>query len=161
MIRQQYKNACMGLVMSPAAICEHLKSDDSKFFLCLSEIRKSVYYGLSGYLVAERRRTNFIQRKKSRYICFIHFSKERSKRSMKDLVHIRKTDISVKEHKGQLVAIFRKIDTVYMIDQTEETLNQRKKFNRGDTRKESILQLLTRAIFIERVFSWGSKLESQ
>ncbi len=80
---------------------------------------------------------------------------------MKDLVHIRKTDISVKEHKGQLVAIFRKIDTVYMIDQTEETLNQRKKFNRGDTRKESILQLLTRAIFIERVFSWGSKLESQ
>ena len=35
---------------------------------------------------------------------------------MKDLVHIRKTDISVKEHKGQLVASFRNIDTVYMID---------------------------------------------
>lgn len=51
---------------------------------------------------------------------------------MKDLVHIRKTDISVKEHKGQLVAIFRKIDMVYMIDQTEETLNQRKKFNRDN-----------------------------
>ena len=30
-IRQQYKNACMGLVMSPAAICEHWKADDSKF----------------------------------------------------------------------------------------------------------------------------------
>lgn len=64
--------------------------------------------------------------------------KERSKRSMKDLVHIRKTDISVKEHKGQLVAIFRKIDMVYMIDQTEETLNQRKKFNRGDTRGRKV-----------------------
>lgn len=50
---------------------------------------------------------------------------------MKDLVHIRKTDISVKEHKGQLVAIFRKIDTVYMIDQKEqreEALNKRKEF---------------------------------
>lgn len=50
---------------------------------------------------------------------------------MKDLVHIRKTDISVKEHKGQLVAIFRNIDTVYMIDQTEqreEALNKRKEF---------------------------------
>ncbi len=35
---------------------------------------------------------------------------------MKDLVHIRKTDISVKEHKGQLVASFRNIDMVYMID---------------------------------------------
>ena len=37
---------------------------------------------------------------------------------MKDLVHIRKTDISVKE--------------------TEETLNQRKKFNRGDTRGRKV-----------------------
>ncbi len=63
--------------------------------------------------------------------------KERSERSMKDLVHIRKADISVKEHKGQLVAIFRKIDMVYMIDQTEETLNQRKKFNRGEQVRNS------------------------
>lgn len=106
----------MGLVMSPAAKCEHWKADDSKFFLCLSEIRKSVYYGLSGYLAAEKRRTNFIQRKRVDIFASYIFQKERSKRSMKDLVHIRKTDISVKEHKGQLVASFRNIDTVYMID---------------------------------------------
>ena len=54
---------------------------------------------------------------------------------MKDLIHIRKTDISVKKYRGQLVATFRNIDTVYMIDQTEETLNQRKKINRGNTRE--------------------------
>ena len=53
----------MGLVMSPAAKCEHLKSDDSKFLLCFSEIRKSICYGLSGYLAAEKRQTNFVQAK--------------------------------------------------------------------------------------------------
>ena len=41
------------------------------------------------------------------------------RKSMNDLVHIGNTDILVKEYRGQRVAIFRNIDTVYMIDQKE------------------------------------------
>ena len=50
---------------------------------------------------------------------------------MKDLVHIRKTDISIKKYRGQRVATFRDIDMVYMIgqkEQQEEILNKRKEF---------------------------------
>ena len=93
---------------------------------------------------------------------------------MNELIHIGNADISVKEYNGQRVVTFKDIDTVHSRPDGTARRNfntNKKRFKEGEDfflvgsdeirTSQSILQLLTRAIFIERVFSWGSKLESQ
>ena len=87
----------------------------SSFYAFLKFGKASVMDYLAIWQPKNAERISYSEKRVDIFASYI-FQKERSKRSMKDLVHIRKTDISVKEHKGQLVASFRNIDTVYMID---------------------------------------------